>query len=154
MSRPLIGPGLVKVGKLQAVAHRTVPLVALREGWVANLLDEADVVSEGSVVQELDGPAYYGTTSVHCAVTAEAAASEASSALGAGQLTAVLLADPHARLRLIRLAHREAAVRAGGPLGVLQAELSGEVLRRGGELTIAIVVDVSAALQRLRRDAM
>jgi len=152
--RPFIGPGLAKVHKLQAVTHRTVPLVAVREGWFVSALDEADVVSEGSVVQEPDGAAYYGTTSVHCSVAAEAAASDEASAVAPGELAAVLLADPHARLRLLRLAHREAAVRASGPLGVLHAEMSGEVLNRCGELTIAIVVDVSAALQQLRRDAM
>jgi len=154
VSRPLIGPGLAKVRQLRAVTHRTVPLVALREGWLASALDGADVVSEGGLQREPDGWVYYGTTSVHCPVAAAETDAQGPDAVAPGELAALLLADPHARLRLLRLAQREAAVRAGDPLGVCHAELSAEVQRRPEGLIVAIVVDVSADVQRLQRDAM
>jgi len=37
---------------------------------------------------------------------------------------------------------------------VLTAEISARALDRGGQLMIAIVIDVSAGLQRLRRGGM
>jgi len=49
---------------------------------------------------------------------------------------------PHARLLLLRLAHREAAVRAGGQLGVMQVEIG---CRLVGD-DIAVEIDVSAPL--------
>ncbi len=121
---------------------------------MSSALDGADVVSEGSVAEEPDGSVYYGTTSVHCPVDTAALGDEPHAAMSLVDLAAVLLADPHTRLRLLRLGHREAAVRATGPLHVLNAEISAKALDRDGELLIAITIDVSAGLQRLRRGAM
>jgi hypothetical protein len=157
--RPLTGPGLAKVRKLPAVSRRTLELIGLREGWLSSALDGADIVSEGSVAEEPDGSVYYGTTSVHCPVDRTAlgekpAISMTSASMTSAELLAVMIADPHARLRLLRLAHREAVVRATGSLHVLNAEISAQALDREGELLIAIVIDVSGGIHSVQRGAM
>jgi hypothetical protein len=116
-----------------------VQLAAVHPGWWSSALEQADVISEGGTVREPDGEVYYGTTSVHCLV-------EGVALDEAQQLSALVMSDPHARLRLLRLAHREATVRSGGALGVLQVEMRGDVERDGDRCRVTIAVDVSAAL--------
>lgn len=125
------------------VSRRSLELVAVREGWWSNLFEHADVVSEGAVQLEAVGPVYYGSTSLRCAL-------DPADGFDAPERTSPLpqwlLANPHARVRLLRLAHREAASRAGGALDVLHAEMHVRLLHEGGHPTLAIDLDVSAPL--------
>lgn len=94
---------------------------------------------------------YYGTTSLRCHL--EPAAKGWGSELSAAQLAAVVLSDPHARLRVLRIAHREAAARAPGTLGVLQAEMTCRAIGAEDSPIIAIDIDVSAEITAPARDA-
>lgn len=140
------GPGIAKVRKTQVVTRHTLELCAVREGWWSSVLEEADIVSEGDVVIEEGARVYYGTTSLRAAIS--------DISHDPATLARIVITDPHARLRLLRLAHREAVVRAGAPIDVMHAEMAAEVLeaptaedQRGRVLAIAI--DVSAAIPDL-----
>lgn len=135
------GPGIAKVRKTKVVARRTVRLVAVIDGWWSGMLEHADVVSEGGTVMEGDREVYYGTTSILCDL--EPVPQEAAE-MDVDQLAAVIMSDPHARLRLLRLAHREAASRSGGAIGELSAEMIGYAVRREGKHMLAIDFDVNA----------
>jgi hypothetical protein len=95
---------------------------------------------------------YYGSTSLRCLLESTTLADRAQD--DSEQLLHTLLSDGHARLRILRLAQREAVVRAGGPLNVLQAEISGRVIRESERVLLAIDVDVSADEMVVNRDAM
>jgi len=138
------GPGIAKVRQVEVISRRTVDLIVLRDGWWSRMLERADLVSEGAVVEEEGRRVYYGSTSLHARI--ERATLEALPRPSVEQLGTVVLADPHARLRLLRLAHREAASRAGATLDVLSAELRAEVAMRGNETWLAIAIDVGAPL--------
>ncbi len=136
-------PGLAKVRRAATVARRTLELVGLREGWFSTMIEEADIVSEGAV-QVVDGvEAYFGSTSLRCTLKLGADDEQDVSALA--QLVG---SDPNARLRLLRLAHREALSRAGQRrLGVLTAEIVAQSCTdTGARGVLAIDIDVSASL--------
>ncbi len=143
------GPGIAKVRKTQVVTRRTLELVAVREGWWSSALEDADIVSEGDVVMEEGVRVYYGSTSLRTVID--------ETAQDAAALSRVVIADPHARLRLLRLAYREAVVRAGAPIDVMHAEMAVQLLApppgRSGRV-LAIAIDVSAAIPDLRRDSL
>lgn len=129
---------------MEVVSRRNLELLVVRDGWWSRMLERADLVSEGAVVEEEGRRVYYGSTSLH--VQVERATLEALPKPSVEQLGVVVLADPHARLRLLRLARREAAFRAGATLDVLSAELRAEVAVRGAETWLAIAIDVDAPL--------
>jgi hypothetical protein len=142
------GPGIVKVRGTTAVTRRTLELVAVREGWWSRMLDAADVISEGAPVDEARERVYYGTTSLHCNIEDGIAAGGADDA---ESLAKLVMADPHARLKILRVAYREAVVRAGAPIGVMQAELAVASIADRGRATLSIIVDVSASVDKRRR---
>lgn len=136
-------PGLTKVRRVQTTSRRALDLVGVREGWFSTLLETADIVSEGAV-QDVDAVrSYFGSTSLRCPlrahVTFEGSGADASA------LAQLVVRDPNAKLRLLRLAHREAVSRAGRSLGVLTAEISAVVVEDAtlGAM-LAIDIDVSA----------
>jgi hypothetical protein len=154
-------PGVAKVRRTQAVSARTLDLVALRDGWWSGFLEVADIASEGAIEKLADGEAYYGSTSIRCVV--DPAAMPAHIA-GPDALAALLVSDPHARLRLLRLAHRQAMVEAsrhaGAELGVMQAEMTARAIAPRAASPAAdtswlltIDIDVSAELSRGGRRA-
>jgi len=145
------GPGIAKVRQVEVVSRRSLALIVLRDGWWSRLLERADLVSEGAVVDEEGRRVYYGSTSLHAQI--ERTTLEALPHPSVEQLAMVVLADPHARLRLLRLAHREAASRADGTLDVLSAELRAEVVLRGGQPWLSISIDVGAPLVDAAADA-
>ncbi len=131
-------PGLAKVRRIAATTRRVLDLIGVREGWFSSIVEAADIVSEGAV-QTVDGVAgYFGSTSLRCSL-----ADEASGDLQA--LADLVITDPNTRLRLVRLAHREAVSRADArTLGVLTAEITATVSTENRVL--AIDIDVSAGL--------
>jgi len=129
------------VRRVQVVATKTLERIAVRSGWWSTMIERADVSSEGAV----DDDVYYGTTSLRCPVTEELVGA-IPAADQPERLAKVILADAQARLRILRLAHREAVVRAGAPLDVMQAEIDARVLREAQRWILSIEVDVSAPL--------
>jgi hypothetical protein len=130
------GPGLAKT--------RGAPLVSLRRGTLARgndaawraLFEEADTVSEGSARAEGDKRVWYGTTSLILVI------SPLPGKKSLDFLAAFAARDLHVRLRALRAACREAALRAPARLGSSVCEIEVVSDSRG----LRIDVDVQAPL--------
>jgi hypothetical protein len=126
------GPGLAKVRAPPLLAARRALLLrACSPRWL-ELFDRADIMSEGSVRDELGGRVWYGSTSLILSVPPG----------DAPLFAAVAERDAHVRLRAVRTAHREACSRAPSRLGRLACELQIRPDARG----VRIDVDVQAPL--------
>lgn len=110
-------PGLARA-RQTLLRARSARLVAASEGLLREAFERADVVSEGE--RGADG-SYFGSTSLvlRGALTGFS-----------GLPRSVFEADPHLRLRALRVARREAERRAGAALGTVRADLSVSVTRR------------------------
>jgi hypothetical protein len=103
------------------------------------MFDAANVVSEGAARGAGEELVWYGTTSL---VLEWPPSLEGSDADSRAYIAAVALRDPHVRLRAVRVAHREASLRAPGRLGRAECELRIEARDDG----LRIDVDVQAPL--------
>jgi hypothetical protein len=133
-------PGLAKIRTVPLLRRRNVTLVLADAGPMRDIVEGADVVSEGEVRIEAGAPWYYGSTSVLLLRTS------AGGALPDAEieaLAAVLRSDPHARLRVLRIAHREATARSGGTLDTLRAEIDVSASARGVALLVEVVARVA-----------
>jgi hypothetical protein len=101
------------------------------------VFESADVMSEGAVREELEGPTYYGTTSVLLPFTSRGGLVPDELASHVRRMVAH---DPHARVRAIRIAYREALLRSVHSIGRIHAEL---VVRRDAR-GIRVDIDVAA----------
>lgn len=128
----LLGPGLAKTQKPRLVVRLVRELYRLTPSGLESLLAAADVVSEGAPI---DG-VWCGSTSIDLPLPADASTA---------QLRA-LTHDPHLRVHVLRLARREASVRAPGPIETLRCEVS----QRTERSLLRIVVDVEAVLGHAR----
>lgn len=143
MEMPSVGssPGLTKIRSIPLVQRRSVELCTAHEGRFRDILDAADVMSEGQVSIEGGALVYHGTTSVlllrrsHGGLLPD---------LDVDALSRVLRSDPHMRLRALRIAHREATSRAGSPIGSARSDLRIDPSARG----VIISIEVSAPLRR------
>lgn len=133
------GPGLAKARAARIVERRAVELFRASDYRWRELFEAADVMSEGAVRSELEGPTYYGTTSLLLPFVSKGGHVPDELALAVARLVA---RDPHARLRAVRIACREARVRSVHPVGRVRAELVVTPDSRG----IRIDVDVEAHL--------
>lgn len=152
--RPTAGrerPGLAKAGRLSLVLKRQLAVWHASDyGW-RELFESADVVSEGAVVQDAQGATYFGTTSVLLPFASRGGLVPDAIGAIAGQLAA---RDPHARVRAMRIACREAQVRAGQPLERISAEVVVRSDRRGIRVDVELCARVrSARGQTPRRKA-
>ena len=138
-------PGPAKVRNAPLTRRRRVELVATSDGRWRDLLDGADVMSEGGVVDEHEQRVYYGSTSL--LVHAESAGGVLPDA-SLTDLAALLRHDPHVRVRAVRIAHREACARAGMPIAAIFAELDVRTMPKG----VMLAVDVVAHGARGARD--
>ena len=140
---PLVGssPGLVKIRSVPLVQRRSVELCAAHAGRFRDILDAADVMSEGRVSIEDGALVYHGTTSVLLLRRSLGGLLPDRDVIS---LAAVLENDPHLRVRALRIAHREATARAGSPIGRACSDLRIEPGARG----VTISIEVSAPLQR------
>jgi hypothetical protein len=129
------GPGVHKVRAPRLFVHRERIFCAPVAGALAELLEVADVVSEGMTRDDAEGRVYYGSTSVLLAPPEGSSLEE---------LTHMLSGDPHFRVRVLRVARREATSRAGGDLGPVTAEVTINASSRG----VAIVIEVVAPLRK------
>ena len=126
------GPGLAKARALPLGAARQMLVVRASSARWADLLERADIVSEGSVRAEAAGRIWYGTTSL----ILPAAAADVM------LLAAIAARDVHVRLRTIRVARREACLRAPARLGRLACEIQVKPDAQG----VRIDVDMQAPL--------
>lgn len=134
-------PGLAKVRAAPLFGRRNVALVVAHPGPVRDLVEAADVVSEGATRVEGGALVFYGSTSV---LFLRASAGGALADDEVSTFTGLLGCDPHLRLRAVRIAHREATARAGGPLATMLAEIHVAPNARG----VALLVEVVARLAR------
>jgi hypothetical protein len=127
----------VKAGQFRLVESRAVEVFRSADYRWQELLDTADVMSEGAIRNESDGASYYGTTSLLLPLASQGGAVPDELV---AKLSQLVTHDPHARLRAIRIACREAKVRSVHPIGRIRAELVVRSDARG----IRIDVDVEA----------
>lgn len=125
-------PGLAKTRKAPLVEERNAQLARATDGRWRELIDAADLVTEGAARQEPQGRFWYGSTSMILTTDAGDAA----------LLAGVASKDVHVRLRALRAARREACLRAPGRLGRLACEIRVKTHPRG----VRIDVDVQAPL--------
>jgi hypothetical protein len=138
-------PGLAKTRGLALLSSRSVELWLSSDYKWRELFETADVMSEGAVRAEPDVSTYYGTTSI----LMTAAHLGTSDRKHLRQIAQFAGADPHARLRAVRVACLEAQLRAGAPLGRVRAELTVRLEKRG----LRIDVEVEAPLIAEKRRA-
>jgi hypothetical protein len=129
-------PGLIKVRAAPFLQRRTLDLALLPGGRWRDIVDAADVVSEGRTEIEGHRRVYYGSTSV--LLLRRSAGGELPDE-DLARLVALVRADPHVRLRVLRIARREAAARAGEPLGTVRAEIDVSACTRGVALLVEVV---------------
>jgi hypothetical protein len=128
----VIGPNLAKARRLPLVLVRQMWMVRAGSARWGELFEHADVMSEGRARAETSGQFWYGTTSLilpayDCDVPL---------------LAAIAARDMHIRVRAIRVACREASLRAPARLGRLACEVQVKPDSRG----VRIDVDVQAPL--------
>lgn len=146
MSKRPAGPAVVKARGLPLLRSRCLELwQGLDYRW-RELLETADVISEGAVRHEPDGPVYYGSTSLLLPFVSHGGQVPN---LDADRLAGVLSRDPHVRLRAMRIACREAEQRSPGPLARVTAEVFVRRERRG--LKLDIEVEARVIEQSVRR---
>jgi hypothetical protein len=121
------------------------PRVRTTDALWRDAFETADAVSEGAPREEARGHVWYGSTSLILHLSGEGATTEAERAF----VAAVAARDLHVRTRALRLAVREAAVRAGQAspghaLGRSKCEIRFAVDPEG----VRIDVDVEAMLVR------
>jgi len=134
------GPSLAKAPPPPLVSH-AMHHVRGSEGRWRDLFATADAISEGSVKHEVTGPTWYGSTSVILALPPGTPEREKHF------LAAFAACDVHVRLRALRLAQREAQVRAPGALGRGSCEI-----RVSGEAQgVRIDIDIQAPLIERRK---
>jgi hypothetical protein len=130
------GPGLAKARRPELVASLHAVRVRGADVRWRELLESADAMSEGGVRAEAGGAVWYGSTSLVLRLPDPTSAEESAF------LAAVADRDVHVRLRVLRIAHREATLRAPAPLGRIHCEIHVQPDPRG----VRIDVDVQAPL--------
>jgi hypothetical protein len=129
------------------VRERTISLISVEIGPWRDLIEGADVVSEGSTREEAGGIVYYGSTSLLIAPRSRGGPLPDRRV---EQVAALLRHDPHVRVLAVRVAHREASARAAS-LGPIRAELVVATSPCGLELSVDVVAHVLRA--RVKSDA-
>jgi hypothetical protein len=138
------GPGIVKAKRQPLQVRRRFDLIHSSDDQIRELFERADVISEGAVRQEALGRCYYGTTSVLLPSMARGGLIPDDQRAA---LAIQLQADPHARLRAIRIACREAQVRCAASLGQLRAEVTVLDDRDGVRFDVDVEVMLLEALK-------
>lgn len=134
------GPGLKKTGGLPLLHQRTLELWQSSDYRWRELFEAADVMSEGATRTEPEGSVYYGSTSVLLPLASHGGLIPDDEV---DHVLRLIAADPHARVRAVRIACLEAQLRSEGTLGRVRAEL---FVRRGGR-GIRIDIEVEAPVE-------
>ncbi len=119
----MIGPGIVKARGAPLFVARKMLVVRRSHAEWRDWFDQADIVSEGSARQEGDGRVWYGTTSLILPAGRGQRGVEPVEKERASLLAGLAEKDVHLRLRALRIARREAALRAPSPLGRVVCEI-------------------------------
>jgi hypothetical protein len=135
------GPGLAKTRAVPLYRTRTVQLVSGCDARWQALFDSADIVSEGAPRGEDPHREYYGSTDILLLIQPEPPANELE------KIADLVAHDPHVRVRALRMARREAAQRAMGPLDRMWSEISVKPFGRG----VSVHVEVQAPVLPDRR---
>jgi hypothetical protein len=143
MKLPARGPGLARTRFPPLFHSRTLRLLASSDARWGQLFEKADVVSEGAPRGDGSERAYFGSSDIVLLVQPERPGETMDG------LTSAIARDPHVRLRAVRMARREAAQRARGPLDSLHAEITVSPSTRG----VTVHVDVEARVLPDRRAA-
>jgi hypothetical protein len=130
------------------LAERSARLWQCNDHTAVRLLSGADVMSEGAARREPTGSVYYGTTSILLPARSQGGVIPDERLDDALRWSRT---DPHLRLRVLRLARREAAQRAGAGLLRLDAELAFTKAATG--LRIDVEVEAALAVDLARRPA-
>jgi hypothetical protein len=138
------GPGLAKTRSSPLYRARTVKLVSGCDARWQALFDGADVVSEGAARGEDPHREYFGCTDIILLIPPERPGDDADT------IADLVARDPHVRLRALRIARREAAQRAMGPLDRMWSEISVKPSGRG----VSVHVEVQAPVLPDRRSAL
>jgi len=141
MKPPPRGPGLVKTTRAQLFHSRTLRLLASSDARWGAIFDTADVMSEGAARGEGSDRSYFGSSNIILLIAPEGPEQTVQTLAGAVAL------DPHVRLRAMRVARREAAQRAHGPLDRVRTEITVSPCAKG----VAVHVEVEAQVLRDRR---
>jgi hypothetical protein len=137
------GPGLAKTRAAPLYCARTVQLVSGCDARWQALFETADIVSEGAPRGDDPHREYFGSTDILLLVQPERPGDDI-------QTIANLVArDPHVRVRALRMARREAAQRAMGPMDRMWSEISVSASDRG----VSVHVEVQAPVFPDRRSA-
>jgi hypothetical protein len=136
------GPGLVKTQRAPLIERKVRECIRCTDYRWRELFEKADVVSEGAIRRDNDGPTYYGSTHIRlAAVVNEGPNAQSEITL----LRRSIRVDPHVRLRAIRLACLEAQVRSNAELTSIRTEIG---FGHGAD-DLCISVDVEAKLVNL-----
>lgn len=141
-------PGLKKARAATLPTKRALRLWQCSDHIAVRLLSNADVMSEGATRKEGTRSVYYGTSSIVLHAVSRGGQLPDDSLSDALRWCQ---ADPHLRLRVLRLARREAAQRAAADLSRMDAELRFVKLANG--LRIDVEVEATLALESVRRRA-
>ncbi len=137
MTSGSLRPGPKKVQRLPIGSRRSCQFVQSIDYSWQQLFEKADVISEGAVRTEAEGPVYYGSTSILLATSVHGGAYANADR---DALMRLVEADPHARVRAVRIACLEAQLRARESIGPVRAELTIRLDPRG----VRIDVDIEA----------
>lgn len=133
---------MVKTSGIPRPSKRAFELWLCPDYWWRELFEHADVMSEGATRAEPGPATYFGTTSILLPSVAHGGRLSQAEVDICRPLVA---RDVHARVRAIRIACREAEVRAGAPLGRIRAELRSVSDPRGLRLDVEIEAPLAKA---------
>ena len=149
MKQRHVGPGLAKAGAQRLILRRDIELWQGSDYRWRELFEAADVMSEGAVRNERDGPVYYGTTSVLLPYRSQGGLVPDELAM---HVTRIVTRDLHARVRAIRIACREAQVRSKHPIDRVSAEFIVRPDPRGIRVDIEVEARVVVGAARARSE--
>jgi hypothetical protein len=132
-----VGPSVTKTRQPPLVERRLRPLVRCSDYRWRELFENADVLSEGAVRDEAQGPSYYGSTSILLKDRSNGGSYDDADRQSLAELLRI---DPHARIRAIRIACLDAQLRAKTGIESIRAELLVSETQRG----VCVTVDVEA----------
>ena len=141
--RPKGRPGLAKTARAKLFHSRTLRLIASSDARWGELFESADVMSEGAPRGEGSERSYFGSSNIILLIAPEDPSQTVQS------LAEAVARDPHVRLRAMRVARREAAQRADGPLDRVRTEITVSPCATG----VAVHVEVEASVLADRRTA-
>jgi hypothetical protein len=133
------GPGLAKSKQARLVESRSFDWIRCTDYHWRDLFSKADVISEGAVRNDADGPTYYGATYIRFRFDSIEKTIKANERQ---QLAQMMRLDPHVRLRAMRLACIEARVRSNSEF----SHVTTDIAVSEDEATVSICVDIEAKL--------